>query len=150
MRAALPVDAVAEAVEAACDAAGTPATVERAALIADIVRLARGVSAAAGTSALALRLDVVQGDSCRRFHIDNVRLRLLCTYRGDGTKYGMAGSGDVPDPVHRVARGMPAVFRGRRWPGEVTGLAHRSPPIAGTGQTRLLLVIDPDEPDEDD
>ena len=39
--------------------------------------------------------------------------------------------------------GWVGLFRGRLWPGDLPcRLLHRSPPIAGSGETRLLLVID--------
>jgi len=35
-------------------------------------------------------------------------------------------------------------MRGTLWPAKpATGLLHRSPPIEGSGETRLLLVLDP-------
>ncbi|MCZ4269037.1 DUF1826 domain-containing protein, partial [Rhodobacteraceae bacterium G21628-S1] len=47
--------------------------------------------------------------------------------------------------------GAPIILRGTRWPETpVSGVLHRSPPIAGTGETRLLLVLDPiDDPAEE-
>ncbi|NBZ89164.1 DUF1826 domain-containing protein [Stagnihabitans tardus] len=58
--------------------------------------------------------------------------------RGLGRGFGQGrGAG-----AHRGAR-----HRGTLWPGEDCGLLHRSPPIAGTGETRLLLVIELPEQD---
>ncbi len=92
---------------------------------------------------IQLRLDVVNDNACRRFHLDNVPARLLCTYRGRGTEFGCAAGGEDPDPIHELATGAVALFRGGRWPGrEPCGMVHRSPPIEGSGETRLLLVID--------
>lgn len=43
-----------------------------------------------------------------------------------------------------VATGSPLLLRGTRWPAQpASGLLHRSPPIEGTGETRLVLVLDP-------
>jgi hypothetical protein len=150
LRAAMPHPRARDAVRAACESAGTPEGPERERLIDDIGALAQIFARASGEPMVKIRLDVVQTDSCRKFHIDNIRLRLLCTYRGAGTEYGVARRGETPDRIERVPRGAAAVFRGRRWPGEATGLVHRSPPIAGTGETRLLLVMDPFEPDDED
>jgi hypothetical protein len=53
--------------------------------------------------------------------------------------------------VFQVATGAPFVLRGTLWPEKpASGLLHRSPPIAATGETRLVLVLDPmDTPEED-
>lgn len=149
LRVWLPHTRVREAVALACDSAGTPAGAGRDRLIGDVGALALLLARASGTPRVRVRLEAVRGDSCHRFHIDRVRLRLLCTYRGPGTEYGVASSGETPATVHQLARGDAALFRGRLWPGETTGLVHRSPPLTGTGQTRLLLVMDPDDPEED-
>ncbi|WP_367648814.1 DUF1826 domain-containing protein [Ruegeria arenilitoris] len=93
---------------------------------------------------LRLRLDVVATNACRRFHIDAVTSRLVCTYRGTGTRYGISTDGTDPSRVFTVPTGSPVVLRGTLWPeNPKSGLLHRSPPIEGTGETRLLLVLDP-------
>ncbi|WP_333835220.1 DUF1826 domain-containing protein [Rubrimonas sp.] len=150
LRAAMPHSLAGEAVIAACDGAGLSPGRERDLLAGDVAALALLFARAARAPMIRLRLDVVRTDSCRKFHVDNVRLRLLCTYRGPGADYGVAPRGETPDRIDRAPRGAAALFRGRRWPGETTGLVHRSPPIEGTGETRLLLVIDPFEPDDED
>ena len=83
--------------------------------------------------------------------VDAVTSRLICTYRGTGTQYGIASDGEDPQRVFTAPTCMPIVLRGTLWPEDPpSGLRHRSPPIAGTGETRLLLVLDPVEamPDE--
>lgn len=47
--------------------------------------------------------------------------------------------------------GAPIPLRGTLWPeGPRSGLLHRLPPIEGTGETRLVLVLDPvDDPEEE-
>jgi len=93
---------------------------------------------------LRLRLDVVRTNACRKFHIDAVTARLICTYRGTGTQYGISTDGADPKRVFTVPTGAPIILRGTLWPADLpSGLLHRSPPIVDTGETRLLLVIDP-------
>ncbi|WP_171123822.1 MULTISPECIES: DUF1826 domain-containing protein [unclassified Ruegeria] len=93
---------------------------------------------------LRLCLDAINTNACRKFHIDALYARLICTYRGIGTQYGMSKDGLDPDRVFTVATGAPIVMRGTLWPqNPPSGLLHRSPPIAGTGETRLVLVLDP-------
>ncbi|MGY6411964.1 MAG: DUF1826 domain-containing protein, partial [Alkalilacustris sp.] len=73
-----------------------------------------------------------------------VTARLLCTYRGTGTQLGIAPDGRDPDPIHTAPTGAVLILRGTLWPTDPSAnLHHRSPPIAGTGETRLLLVLDP-------
>jgi hypothetical protein len=50
-----------------------------------------------------------------------------------------------------VPTGAPILLRGTLWPEQPkSGLLHRSPPIEGSGETRLLLVLDPMDGPEDD
>ncbi len=138
-----PVQIAAE-VELACQEAGTPDCGERDAMVADVARLAEAFAATSNAPYLRLRLDVVTTNACRKFHIDAVMSRLVCTYRGTGTQYG--NSPDRSDPAFfgTVQTGKPIVLRGTLWPETPSaGLLHRSPPIEGTGETRLLLVLDP-------
>ncbi|TQS70759.1 DUF1826 domain-containing protein [Rhodobacteraceae bacterium] len=137
--------------EAVCDAlievvraCGTPECPERSMLIEDVSALAAIFADVMTCAYLQLRLDVIQTNACRRFHVDAVTARLICTYRGAGTQVGIFGTGDDPTTALSVPTGSPIVLRGTRWPETpLSGLLHRSPPIAGTGETRLLLVLDP-------
>lgn len=143
LRVSCPVARAAELADAACDMAGLPDTSGRDMLCGDIAALASIFGRVTGCDHLRLRLDVVQGDACRRFHVDNVPVRLLCTYRGCGTEYGLARAAGDPDPVLRMAAGDAGMFRGGAWPGAPRpDLVHRSPPISGSGEVRLLLVLD--------
>lgn len=142
--------------EAVCDAlievarsCGTPECAERNMLIEDASALAAIFADVMDCAHLQLRLDVIQTNACRKFHIDAVTARLICTYRGTGTQYGLSTTGDDPATILTVPTGAPLVLRGTRWPeSPPSGLLHRSPPIAGTGETRLLLVLDPVEDPE--
>ena len=124
---------------------------ERAWLQADIIALADIFTALMSCQALRLRLDVVTTNACRKFHMDAITARLICTYRGTGTQYGMSPTGEPPRRVFTVATGAPVVLRGTKWPQTpASGLLHRSPPIEGTGESRLVLVLDPVFDPEDD
>lgn len=106
---------------------------------ADIVMLARRHAMVSGVDRLALRLEVIETDACRRFHADSVTLRTLCTYIGPGTQWHCV---DEPDAVRQVPTGAVAVFKGRTLL-DPPPVLHRSPPIIVSGERRLLLVIDP-------
>ncbi len=142
LRTETPPEAAAAALGAALAAAETPEGEHAARMVAECAALARRFAEIMGAKRLRLRLDVVEDDGCRRFHLDNVPARLLMTLRGRGTEYGALPEAGDPDPVFRLPALAAAIFRGARWPGpEATGLVHRSPPIRA-GETRLLLVVD--------
>lgn len=142
--------AVPDMLTALCEQAGTPPGPHRQRLIGDIAALADIFAGAMAAQVLQLRLDVVGTDACRKFHIDRLRARLICTYRGAGTQYGNATHGHDPAQIHALPTGSAMAMRGRLWPPRPDpGFVHRSPPIAGTGQARLVLVLDPvDDPDD--
>ena len=142
-------EAVRDAASQVCDASGTPVGPERDRLVDDIAALADIFAGLMRARWLRLRLDVVTTNACRTFHIDAVTARLVCTYRGVGTQYGISNDGGEPRRIFTVPTGAPILLRGTRWPERPrAGLLHRSPPIEGTGETRLVLVLDPvDDPE---
>lgn len=142
---------VGKAVEQIFDATGMPRGPERSWLEGDIADLAQRFADIMSAPYLRLRLQAVATDACRKFHIDAITARLICTYRGPGTQFGISDGGDEPEHPAQVATGVPMILRGTRWPSDPpAGLVHRSPPIAGTGTTRFVLVIDPVEALEDE
>lgn len=93
---------------------------------------------------LRVRLDVIRTDACRKFHADNVTVRLLMPLVGPGTQW-LAARRVHPDPLvadGQLQIGEVALFKGRVW-AERPEILHRSPPVGATGITRLLLAIDP-------
>ncbi len=137
-------DAVADAVRHLCDMSGLDEGAERVWLEADIADLAQYFAALMHAPYIRLRLDVVTTNACSQFHIDAIKARLICTYRGSGTQYGISTDGAEPSRVFQVATGAPMILRGTLWPEDPpSGLLHRSPPVANTGETRLVLVLDP-------
>ena len=137
-------NAVENTVRHLCDIAGTPKGQQRDWLIADISNLAQCFAALMRAPYLRLRLQAVTTNACRKFHLDAITGRLICTYRGTGTQYGTSVKGDDPEQVFTVPTGDPILLRGSLWPAvPLSDLLHRSPLIEGTGETRLVLVLDP-------
>ncbi len=135
---------VRRAVTEICEIHKTPECPERTLLIDDIAALAHVFAAVMKAQHLRMRLSPVSSNACRRFHIDALTARLICTYRGTGTQYGLSADTEAPSRVFTVPTGAPFVLRGTDWPERpASGLLHRSPPIEGTGETRLVLVLDP-------
>ena len=113
-------------------------------LIQDITRLSKVFSNLMNVDYIRLRMEVVSTNSCRKFHIDAVKGRLICTYRGQGTQYGMSMDGNDPEKFKTTPTGSPILLRGTLWTDDNSRLIlHRSPPIEGTGETRFVFVIDP-------
>ena len=137
-------EAVLEAVMHVLNVSGMPDDQHGETLAEDISMLATTFADVMNTRYLRLRLDVIEDNACRKFHIDHVVARLVCTYRGTGTQYGISVEGRDPVRVFTVPTTAPMIMRGTQWPdAQQSGLVHRSPPIEGTGETRLMLVLDP-------
>lgn len=144
-RVILTADQVAETLTYLFDEVGTPAGAERTWLEQDMAALASQFMDLMSCPAVRLRLDVVATNACRKFHMDAIRARLICTYRGTGTQFGLSVAGAEPERIQTTPLGAPILLKGTLWPSSQgnTQLLHRSPPIEGTGETRLLLVLDP-------
>lgn len=143
-RVVLPKDAVSSTLDQLRDISGMPAGPESDWLQADIVQLADLFADLMKVRYLRMRLAVVTTNACRKFHIDTITARLVCTYRGTGTQYGISTDGGDPKRIFTVQTGAPILLRGTLWPERPpSGLLHRSPPIEGTGKSRLVLVLDP-------
>jgi len=104
-----------------------------------------------------MRLETTDEDGCTRFHVDNTQLRLLCTYQGPGTQWLTDEqtnfleqcNTESNDDITRL--GEPSSFapfwvgilKGKTYPGNSNqGLVHRSPPIKGSDQIRVLFCLD--------
>ena len=132
-----------DVIEQICSIAKIPMCAERSWLEADILEMAERFAELMDARYLRLRLDVISTNACRKFHRDAVTARLICTYRGSATQIGNASNGRDPKIIKQIPIGTPILLRGTLWPEHsYSHLVHRSPPIEGTGETRLLLVID--------
>ena len=144
------------ALDASFDACGSPGGPARDAFAADVARLVALLAGMTRAARVRLRLDMITGDACRRWHRDCLPLRLICTYRGPGTQWVPPADGAEvlarPDDDTRLAIAFQAadvaLFKGCGWPGQPHegGVVHRSPRIAGTGVARLVLVVDAARP----
>lgn len=126
-------------------------TAERDELIADIAVLANHFCAILGLAELEVRLEVVTTNSCRKWHADYVKARLITTYIGSGTQWlcqqdaDRVKLGDEPQRINSMSPGDVGIFKGKL--ATDTPAIHRSPPIDGTGEKRLLLALNPPEED---
>ena len=115
------------------------------ALLEDALGLVDRYCAATGMDAVRFRLERITHDSCRRFHVDHVVLRLLCTYVGPGVQWRVADLGEDA-PVYQAEAGAVALLKGGCYPGwqPEGAVQHRSPPLSTLAKptTRLLLTLD--------
>lgn len=128
---------------------GFPKSTSLQHLVTDIEMLCRLFLPIAGTPKLEVRLEVVTTNACRKFHGDYVMSRLITTYHGSATQWldqrdaDRIKAGDEPHNIRQLSCGDVALFKGRL--ATEHPAIHRSPPIAGTGERRLVLAIDPCE-----
>jgi len=118
-------------------------------LIDDVAMLAEAYAAIMDIKDVEVRLEVVTTNSCRKWHADYVKARLITTYVGTGTQWldgadaDRVKRGNEPLQINEMQSGAVGIFKGKLW--TETPAVHRSPPIEGTGERRLLLVINPAE-----
>ncbi|MEQ1489055.1 MAG: DUF1826 domain-containing protein [Terricaulis sp.] len=118
--------------------------------LSDIARTAVRFAHLAGCSHVECRIESIQDDACRKFHRDNVSLRLLSTYVGPGTEFVSVHDADraldmqglFSGKIMRAPTESVAIMRG----GKEAGVVHRSPPIEDTELNRILFCLDPAPP----
>jgi len=138
----------------------------RAWMLEDVALLIAHFSAVAQTTELKMAFGPIRSDRCRKFHRDNLRHRLVCTYAGPGTEWvpGESVNESVlrrppicpeeanrkivrhPDAVQRASAADVLMMKGGRHP-DGTRIVHRSPPIERFGATRVVLVLSTVEED---
>ena len=127
---------------------GMPPGDMRDLLVVDVDDLVSAFAGIARSDLVDVRLERVSHDSCWKFHRDFVEARLLTTYRGPGTEWvqpthaerALRAQRRFKGPLEQISGNDVALFKGNRG-GPGSGIVHRSPPIAGTGCTRLLLAL---------
>ena len=136
------------AIEPHMDACRMPAGEMRDLLIRDIGKLVSTFADITASNLVDVRLERVVHDACWKFHRDSVETRLLTTYRGPATEWvqprdaaqAMREQRNYEGQLERLQDHGVAIFKGSRAQA-VSGIVHRSPPIKGSGCTRLLLCL---------
>jgi hypothetical protein len=142
-----PVD-LRRAVEPYLDECGLPRGDMRNLLLSDVDDLVSAFARITQSDLVDVRLERVSHDACWKFHRDCVEARLLTTYRGPATEWVQPIHAEralreqklFNGPLEHLRLHDVAIFKGS-CAGPGSGIVHRSPPIAGTGQTRLLLCL---------
>ena len=138
-----------------CDLVGLGESEPRRLLIDDIAELARAFAGLVGSPDVDLRLEALDHDGCWRFHRDHVGYRLNATYRGPGTQWpplehaarALRAQRRYRGPLNEMPRFAAGLFKGVARAGSAA-VVHRSPPVAGSGTTRLFLCLNEVQDDE--
>jgi hypothetical protein len=117
-------------------------------LLADINNLVIGFANIIQSNYVDVRLNRISHDACWKFHRDSVETRLVTTYRGPTTEWVRQANAEravkeqrkFKGPLEKLGDGDVAIFKGR-FTSLNRGIVHRSPSIAETGLTRLLLCL---------
>lgn len=123
----------------------------------DVHRITKDFLKLSNQSEAHIKLEVITGDACTKFHVDNFDLRLFTTYWGPGTLWlkennirryqlGSTNSKIVKDPMNiqqmdtchvGILKGEPIHLKGQR-----KGVVHMSPQISEWGLKRVTMKID--------
>ena len=136
------------AVKPHLDDCGMPPGDIRDLLLGDVEGLVSAFARITQSDLVDVRLERVRNDACWKFHRDCVEARLLTTYRGPATEWvhphdaerALREQTRFKGPLERLGIHDVAIFKGS-CAGAGSGIVHRSPPILGTGCTRLLLCL---------
>ena len=121
--------------------AGYPQDLKGDALAQDLTACATQFASLMDCERLNMRLEVVETDACRKFHMDYVTARLLMSLHGPGTQWIDTTLGSDA-PVNQLGVGDVAIVKGRVAV-EQPQILHRSPPVAASKTARLLFVLNP-------
>ncbi len=140
---------------ALCSHAGLADSPARQDLVADISFLALAFANLAGAREIDLRLEAIDHNACWRFHRDYVGLRLNATYRGPGTQWppleeaarALRAQRRYRGALNELPRFAVGLFKGVQR-AKAASVVHRSPPLSGSGVTRLFLCINEEFSDD--
>lgn len=131
--------------------------------IADIFLLSDMLTCLFDCEQVGLRVVPLKKAMCPRFHVDNIPVRLVNTYLGEGSDWlplevlqnspnGVKGESlnrktlgqyNTEEHVQQLNRFDVGLLKGKAWPGhEHLAAIHRSCPVAADAK-RVLLTLDP-------
>merc|ERR1712070_1255722 len=130
-------------------------------IVQDYERIGLAVAKLDPSSRIAIKLDIMGKNSCRRWHRDHYKGRAVVSYNSCATEYidhqyvdfwELENCGNdaciISDPPQIIAADLGDVLfmKGLTFPSDQSGLVHRSPPRRfhqdGSDAHRLLLKVD--------
>lgn len=137
---------VRQAILSVCEIYGTPNCAERELLIDDVAALAGIATELMCATHIRLRLSAVTNETWRSFVTNGASARLICTYRGTGTRYQYSSRAGAEQQGFTVPLGSPVVLRGSRWSDVSLADASMDRPHGGNqADPCLALVLEPVE-----
>jgi hypothetical protein len=124
--------------------------------INDLAEITQNFSSVINSELVRFRLQVIKNDMCKYFHYDYNSLRLLTTYRGNGTEWvanenvnrheiGCQNNEKIiidSGQVNQLETFWVGIFKGELFMNNSgNGIVHRSPSLLGK-ETRILLRLD--------
>ena len=103
-----------------------------------------------------MTLKAIDDQMCPLFHVDNLKLRIIVTLKGQGTQWlqdkdvnrknlGKGGKKPIAKPdshLQMITEGQVAILKGMKFPGS-KGLVHRSPAVdPSKNESRIFLRLD--------
>jgi hypothetical protein len=132
---------------------GLPKEPFRSSLDEDLSLLREVVCELLGCTATGLRFARIGHAMCPGWHVDQVGIRLVCTYRGPGTQWledqevdraDLRADGLDDGAFIQAAPGEIVLLKGSLWQGNAAfGAVHRSPDLASSEALRTLITLDP-------
>lgn len=84
------------------------------------------------------RFEVLSSNSCKKFHFDHVKARLISTYGGPATQVRNSET----EEIMNLPSCSTLIVKGSRYPDFKPVTLHRSPPVDSTGTKRFLFIAD--------
>jgi hypothetical protein len=103
-----------------------------------VIQLVRSFLAQFNRDTVTLRIETVNKATCPKFHCDNVRMRMFCTFLGPGTEYVL---NDAPDDIRRAPTFSLVFLKGKKHLKHADTVHHRSPAVSPDDK-RLCVVLD--------
>lgn len=139
-------------------------SIGRKSLIDDLVDLSKHFFDQTISKNIHIQLEVIKTNMCRLFHVDNMRQRLLCTYKGPGTEWldhsnvkreglGKGCNEKIVKDFSKINRAKTfevLLLKGKKYGEKEPAMVHRSPQIEEVSKTRVLLKIDECEKGDND
>ena len=92
----------------------------------------------ASKKSINCRFEIISGNSCKKFHVDTVNARLICTYAGPGTQI----KNPITDNIHTLPSCSAIIAKGSNFLNFKLATLHRSPPIKELNIKRFLFIAD--------
>lgn len=131
-------------------------TQNRSIFIHDITNITQSFFNETESKKIRIQLQVIKSDMCRLFHVDHIKQRLLCTYKGAGTQWvensnvnrewlAKGDNSKIIKDENLIKITSPfdiILLKGEKFNANIKGAVHRSSPIKLSNGLRIVLKLD--------